>query len=82
LKPYKEWGGDKQGLIARMNEKLTSELPGMEFGFSQPMIDGVNDKIAGAHSELVIKIFGDDFTEARPMWLSIRNRRSPNCRSK
>ena len=25
----------------------------------------VNDKIAGAHSELVIKIFGDDFTEGR-----------------
>jgi cobalt-zinc-cadmium resistance protein CzcA len=29
------------------------------------MIDGVNDKIAGAHSELVIKIFGDDFNELR-----------------
>jgi cobalt-zinc-cadmium resistance protein CzcA len=29
------------------------------------MIDGVNDKIAGAHSELVIKVFGDDFNELR-----------------
>ena len=65
LKPYKQWGGDKQALISRINEKLTAEIPGMEFGFSQPMIDGVNDKIAGAHSELVIKIYGDDFTETR-----------------
>jgi cobalt-zinc-cadmium resistance protein CzcA len=29
--------------------------------FSQPMIDGVQDMIAGAHSELVIRVFGDDF---------------------
>ncbi len=29
------------------------------------MIDNVNDKVAGAHSQLVIKIFGDDFNELR-----------------
>jgi cobalt-zinc-cadmium resistance protein CzcA len=64
LKPYREWGGDKQALIQRMNARLT-KLPGMNFGFSQPIIDMVNDKIAGAHSELVIKVFGTDFAEAR-----------------
>ncbi len=64
LKPYGQWGGDKQGLIRRMDARLT-RLPGMNFGFSQPIIDMVNDKIAGAHSELVIKIFGDDFSETR-----------------
>jgi cobalt-zinc-cadmium resistance protein CzcA len=37
----------------------------MIVGFSQPMIDGVNDKIAGAHSELVLKVFGQDFDEMR-----------------
>ena len=64
LKPYGEWGGDKQALIQRMNARLT-QLTGISFGFSQPIIDMVNDKIAGAHSELVIKIFGDDFSETR-----------------
>jgi len=64
LKPYREWGGDKQALIRRMDARL-ARLPGMSVGFSQPIIDMVNDKIAGAHSELVIKIFGDDLTEAR-----------------
>jgi cobalt-zinc-cadmium resistance protein CzcA len=29
------------------------------------MIDGVNDKIAGAHSELVVKVYGNDFAETR-----------------
>lgn len=65
LKPYATWGGDKQALIKRMSAKLNAELPGMKFGFSQPIFDMVNDMIAGAHSDLVVKIFGDDFTESR-----------------
>jgi len=64
LKPYDTWGGDKQALIRRMDARL-AKMPGFTYGFSQPMIDGVNDKIAGAHSELVIKIFGDDLVETR-----------------
>jgi len=35
------------------------------------MIDGVNDKIAGAHSDLVIKVFGQDFGEMRRIAESI-----------
>ena len=65
LKPYNQWGGDKQALINQMSQKLNAEMPGMSFGFTQPMIDGIYDMIAGAHSELVIKIFGDDFNESR-----------------
>ncbi|MES2096809.1 MAG: CusA/CzcA family heavy metal efflux RND transporter [Pseudomonadota bacterium] len=66
LKPYNTWpdGESKDELIRRMNERL-SKLPGYEIGFSQPMIDGVNDKIAGAHSQLVVKVFGDDLKEGR-----------------
>jgi cobalt-zinc-cadmium resistance protein CzcA len=66
LHPYGTWpsGETKQKLISRMAAKFHT-MPGFDVGFSQPMIDGVNDKIAGAHSELVIKIFGDDFNELR-----------------
>src|SRR6266436_4060491 len=66
LHPYGIWpsGETKQKLISRMAAKFHT-MPGFDVGFSQPMIDGVNDKIAGAHSELVIKIFGDDFNELR-----------------
>ena len=73
LKPYNEWGGDKQALIARMNQKLNAEMPGMTFGFSQPILDMVNDMISGAHSDLIIKIFGDDFTESRRVAQSMVN---------
>ena len=40
-------------------------MPGFTVGFSQPMIDGVMDKISGAHSELVVKVYGEDFKETR-----------------
>jgi cobalt-zinc-cadmium resistance protein CzcA len=66
LHPYSTWPSSeaKQDLIARMAARFHA-MPGFDVGFSQPMIDGVNDKIAGAHSELVIKIFGDEFNELR-----------------
>jgi len=73
LKPYNQWGGDKQALIARMNQKLNAEMPGMTFGFSQPILDMVNNMISGAHSDLIIKIFGDDFTESRRVAQSMVN---------
>ena len=57
-------GLDKHGLIDRMNARLR-RIPGLVYGFSQPMIDGVNDKISGAHSELVVKVFGDDLDDLR-----------------
>src|SRR6516162_3655287 len=66
LHPYDTWpaGETKHDLIQRMAERFR-RMPGFDVGFSQPMIDGVEDKIAGAHSQLVIKIFGDDFNELR-----------------
>lgn len=66
LKPYKEWprGRVKADLIDDLTEEYAA-MPGYNVGFSQPMIDGVMDKIAGAHSELVVKVFGNDFKETR-----------------
>ncbi|WP_420136699.1 efflux RND transporter permease subunit [Sphingomonas sp.] len=66
LHPPGTWpsGETKADLIRRMDAKFKT-MPGFTVGFSQPMIDGVYDKMAGAHSELVIKIYGDDFAELR-----------------
>jgi len=66
LRPYATWahGKTKHDLIVQLSERY-EKIPGVIVGFSQPMIDGVNDKIAGAHSELVIKVFGKDFAEMR-----------------
>lgn len=66
LKPYRDWKPSisKEELIRRMSRRFKA-IPGVEVGFSQPMIDMVNDKVGGAHSELVVKIFGEDFSELR-----------------
>lgn len=66
IKPYSEWpsGKTKDDLINELAKEYES-LPGFRVGFSQPMIDGVMDKIAGAHSELVVKVYGEEFKETR-----------------
>ncbi|MGJ1225776.1 efflux RND transporter permease subunit [Sphingobacterium siyangense] len=66
LKPYKtwKWGKTKEDVINELAAEY-AKMPGFNVAFSQPMIDGVMDKIAGAHSELVVKIFGDDLKETR-----------------
>ncbi|NLA47880.1 MAG: efflux RND transporter permease subunit, partial [Bacteroidales bacterium] len=66
LIPYREWkrGKRKDDLIAELAADLGT-LPGYEIGFSQPIIDMVMDQIAGSHSDLAIKIFGENLNEAR-----------------
>jgi len=66
LKPYDTWpaGETKVEFLRRLNARL-KELPGFSIGISQPIIDGVNDMVGGAHSPLVIRIFGDDFAALR-----------------
>jgi cobalt-zinc-cadmium resistance protein CzcA len=66
LKPYNSWkdGRRKSDLIADMAAMIDS-MPGYGVGFSQPIIDMVMDQIAGAHSDLAIKIYGEDMVESR-----------------
>jgi cobalt-zinc-cadmium resistance protein CzcA len=67
LKPYDTWPGSegKKEFVDRLSKDLARELPGFDIGISQPIIDGVNDLIGGAHSPLVIKIYGDDLDMLR-----------------
>ena len=67
LKPYDTWpaGESKKQFVDKMAANLARDLPGFSIGISQPIIDGVNDMIGGAHSPLVIKIYGDDLNELR-----------------
>ena len=67
LKPYDTWpaGESKKAFVDRLAAGLARDLPGYSIGISQPIIDGVNDMIGGAHSPLVAKIYGDDLDELR-----------------
>lgn len=64
LKPEKEWNRKihKDELLAELRNEL-DHYPGINFGFSQPIQDNVEEYVAGVKSSLVIKIFGDDLFE-------------------
>lgn len=66
LKPYDSWpaGENKEAFVRRLNDKL-KQLPGYAIGISQPISDNVNDAVGGAHSPLVIRVYGEDFKELR-----------------
>jgi heavy metal efflux system protein len=66
LTPYDTWPHHetKRQFLDRLAADL-GKLPGYSIGISQPIIDNVNDLIGGAHSPLVIMIFGDDLDELR-----------------
>src|SRR5262245_46135242 len=68
LHPYGTWpsGGSKKDLIRRMDARL-HELPGFDLTFSQPIIDSVADQMFDPHSQIALKVFGDDFNELRRM---------------
>ena len=73
LKPYKTWkkGRRKTDLIADM-AAMVETMPGYAVGFSQPIIDMVMDQISGSHSDLAIKIYGEDTGESRMIAEKIR----------
>jgi heavy metal efflux system protein len=67
LTPYDTWphGETKKQFLDKLARTLARDLPEYSVGISQPIIDNVNDMIGGAHSPLVIKVYGDDFKELR-----------------
>jgi cobalt-zinc-cadmium resistance protein CzcA len=63
LKPKEQWRPvfheDKERLIAAMNREL-EKIPGVVWGFSQPIADNMEEAVSGVKGELAVKIFGDD----------------------
>lgn len=66
LNPYAQWPNHetKAQFIAKLTKRF-ARMPGYTIGISQPIIDNVNDMIAGAHSPLALRIYGDDLHECR-----------------
>ncbi|WP_104385443.1 efflux RND transporter permease subunit [Sphingobacterium sp. HMA12] len=64
LKPEGEWKRkiSKEKLIGQMRDSLQT-FPGINFGFSQPIQDNVEEYVAGVKSPLVIKIFGENLED-------------------
>ncbi|MGA7318362.1 MAG: CusA/CzcA family heavy metal efflux RND transporter [Silvibacterium sp.] len=64
LKPKDQWRPifheDKEELIAAMNDQLSKKLPGVIWGFSQPIEDNMEEAVSGVKGELATKVYGDD----------------------
>jgi cobalt-zinc-cadmium resistance protein CzcA len=63
LKPKEEWrpafNQDKERLIAAMQREL-DKIPGVVWGFSQPIEDNMEEAVSGVKGELATKVYGDD----------------------
>jgi cobalt-zinc-cadmium resistance protein CzcA len=63
LKPKEQWRPvfhrNKDELIAAMNREL-DKVPGVVWGFSQPIEDNMEEAVSGVKGELATKVYGDD----------------------
>ncbi|HLY62432.1 MAG TPA: CusA/CzcA family heavy metal efflux RND transporter [Terriglobia bacterium] len=63
LKPKEQWRPifhqNKDELIAAMNREL-EKIPGVVWGFSQPIEDNMEEAVSGVKGELATKVYGDD----------------------
>jgi cobalt-zinc-cadmium resistance protein CzcA len=64
LKPKEEWRPvfheNKDELIAAMSRELNDKIPGVVWGFSQPIEDNMEEAVSGVKGELAIKVYGDN----------------------
>jgi cobalt-zinc-cadmium resistance protein CzcA len=63
LKPKERWRSafhqNKEELIASMNHEL-DKIPGVVWGFSQPIADNMEEAVSGVKGQLATKVYGDD----------------------
>lgn len=62
LKDRKDWTSahTRDELAEKMQEKLEQHIPGVTFGFQQPIQMRFNELMSGARQDVVIKIYGED----------------------
>lgn len=61
FKPKSQWKRDvsKEEMTNEMRKSLES-IPGITFGFSQPIQCRIDELVAGTRAQLIVKLFGED----------------------
>ena len=63
LRPKEQWRPDfhqdKEELIAAMDRQL-HKIPGVIWGFTQPIADDMEEAVSGVKGQLALKIYGED----------------------
>ena len=62
LKERSEWvsASSRDELATKMSEKLQQTIPGVSYGFQQPIQMRFNELMTGARQDVVIKVYGED----------------------
>ncbi|RPI76454.1 MAG: efflux RND transporter permease subunit, partial [Planctomycetaceae bacterium] len=62
LKPHAEWPAHqtRDELIAKMSAALYERVPGVAFGFTQPIEMRVDELVAGVKADVAVQLYGDD----------------------
>ncbi|HXA01009.1 MAG TPA: CusA/CzcA family heavy metal efflux RND transporter [Cytophagaceae bacterium] len=70
--PQEQWKKkiSVEELIEQFKEKL-SIYPGVNFNFSQPIMDNVEEAVAGVKGSIAVKIYGDNLDELNTMANSV-----------
>jgi len=65
LKDKSDWtsASSRDELAAKMQQKLELYIPGVTFGFQQPIQMRFNELMTGARQDVVIKVYGEDFAK-------------------
>jgi len=65
LKDKSDWtsASSRDGLAEKMQQKLEQYIPGVTFGFQQPIQMRFNELMTGARQDVVIKVYGEDFAK-------------------
>jgi cobalt-zinc-cadmium resistance protein CzcA len=73
LKPQSQWRPSltRDALIDEIDKLLTEHVPGMKFGFSQPIEMRVNELVAGVKSDVAVLIYGPDLAVLRRLSLEV-----------
>lgn len=72
--PEKEWESKmtKHQLIEKMQEDLET-YPGVDFNFSQPITDNVEEAASGVKGSIAVKVFGKDLYESEKKAVEVYN---------
>jgi cobalt-zinc-cadmium resistance protein CzcA len=64
LKPKEEWreGITRDDLIEELDQALTTEVPGVVFGFTQPIEMRVDELVAGVKADVAVLLYGNDLS--------------------
>jgi cobalt-zinc-cadmium resistance protein CzcA len=64
LNDHKDWPKPKtrDELITEMSDVLNSTVPGVAFGFTQPIEMRVDELVAGVKADVAVLLYGDDLT--------------------